>query len=718
MDNSRRLLDYYLPPAEGFVLESLVATTYQVDFEFLEEELLAAAVGVRSPSSRVKAFRCELERRLQATEVSVLYDLRGCPRLARLSPRIDPIPIVERKLHSKISLLMWVRQASDLQQPPDRRMRLVVGSANLTRQGFRENFECVAALDFGGRSGASRALLVEAIRLVRRIADVAGSPQLERQLQVFESEAARLNDESDADDAPTDIVDAERVLPTIRARWGEMTADPPKALTIVSPFWPEGATGANALLDVVNVLQSPDSIEFACRSALSPDGRTWLPEFDAEMATLVRQQVSGRLFLRPALPNTVSVEVDSPVDEGDETEDATVGQAATALDNNEVCRALHAKMILLDGPAGSVLYTGSSNCTRRGLALKGPSNWETGFVYRLRPRQRKQLQSLLEFLGPVIEVLPDQAPKTADPVREAEPAVPTFIDAITAEGPNITVHLREGVPVPDDLVMLMQIPSRAMDDAYWLLYQRSAEVPENQTIRRNLEDCPRCDATLVQLAPSQIEGPVIPHVLVEVRWQGHVASFPVRFDDKATLPVLLIGRKPTEGELIEYFLFGREPEEDLAGDFDLAAAGCSPTNDEPINTRRILAYFIRRFVQAIPGMEAEIRRSSYSRAALDAALRGPTSPLELAERAYASLSRPPARDEPVKSATAVGFQLTEILALLLRGQAQIADASLKDCFVPAISRCQELVRSLSDAHPELNSGTFRLYQQRFAGESV
>jgi len=73
MDNSQRLIDLYLPPAEGFVLESLVATTYQVDFEFFEEELLAAALGVRSPISRMRAFRSELERRLQTTDVSVLY---------------------------------------------------------------------------------------------------------------------------------------------------------------------------------------------------------------------------------------------------------------------------------------------------------------------------------------------------------------------------------------------------------------------------------------------------------------------------------------------------------------------------------------------------------------------------------------------------------------------------------------------------------------------
>src|SRR3954468_13748041 len=150
MGPTRRLTDYYLPPGEGFVLESLVSTTYQVDFDFLEEELLAAALGVRSPVSRLRAFRSDLEKRLQKAEVSVLYDLGGCERLARLSPRIDAIPIAARKLHSKISLLMWVREGRAAGLPTDRRIRLVVGSANLTRQGFRHNYECVGAADFGG----------------------------------------------------------------------------------------------------------------------------------------------------------------------------------------------------------------------------------------------------------------------------------------------------------------------------------------------------------------------------------------------------------------------------------------------------------------------------------------------------------------------------------------------------------------------------------------
>jgi hypothetical protein len=205
-------------------------------------------------------------------------------------------------------------------------------------------------------------------------------------------------------------------------------------------------------------------------------------------------------------------------------------------------------------------------------------------------------------------------------------------------------------------------------------------------------------------------------VFVEVRWEGHSAAFPVRFDDKTRLPLLLVGRKPTEGELIEYFLFGTEPEESgkgggLPGEPEAAAT------DAPIDTSRILTYFIRRFVQAIPGIEAEIKRAGYSRASLDAVLRGPTSPLELAERAYASFTRDPAPDEPAKTPTAVGFQLTEILAALLRCQTDVTDSELLECFQPVIARCREMLDALASNQAELQSDGFRLYRQRILGDA-
>src|SRR5580698_6787643 len=676
MERSFCLIDYYLPPGEGFVFESLIATTYQVDFEFLEEDLLAAAFGVRSSVSRMRAFRSELERRLQKAEVSVLYDLAGCDRLARLSPRIDAIPVVARKLHSKISLLMWVREDRAAGAPPDRRIRLIVGSANLTRQGFRHNYECIASLDYGERTTPPRTLLTAAIRLVQEIGAESQVPQLSRQLARFAAQATLLPVGTLQPDDPVALVAATEVVPAIRDSWTALSKKAPETVTVVSPFWAEGSTAPEALFHLFQQLGSPANLEMICCGERSPDGKKWLPVFDSSLAVDLKNRLGSRLYLRAALPDAGLQPSGQRTDDiGDELEEKEFATRLETGNNNgtELQRSLHAKMILVDGTQGSVLYVGSSNCTRRGLGLGGPSNFEAGFVYRLTARQRKMVSVLLVFAGPPIEVCSGSVPSTVQPVSEEETFVPRFLSEVVASGTVITVRFRDMIPA--DLVLLMPIPAD----------------PFGQQ--------------------------VLPHVFVEVRWEGHSATFPVRFDDKTRLPLVLVGRKATEGELIEYFLFGREPEGWEAGNGLPGEDSKGPETDAPIDTSRILAYFIRRFVQAIPGIEAEIRRACYSRTSLDAALRGPTSPLELAERAYASLTQTPSSDEPAKTPTAVGFQLTEILAALLRCQSGVNESELRECFQPVIASCKGMLDTLVSKNAELQAEGFHLYQRQILGDA-
>jgi hypothetical protein len=721
MDKSQRLLDLYLPPSEGFILESFLATTYQIDFGFFEEELLAMALGVRSPISRLLAFRAELERRLQDADVTALYDPRGCARVARSSPRIDRIPILEGKLHSKISLLMWVRHDRH-RGACDRLMRLIVGSANLTRKGFRENYECVAALDYGGRHRSPRTLLTAAIEAIRQISAESTSPQLQQQIRAFQQQCDALPEESPSRDTPSDLAVASDVLPKLRMRWAELSDAAPEKLTIVSPFWPEGATAAKALEEVIARLQCPPTIELLCRGAESATANGWVPEFDAGIAMELKGRIESRLLLRAALPNVVpdagakNAGV-SDQDSGDETEEGEICKRhlAARCDHEQIQRPLHAKMIILQGRAGGVLYAGSSNCTRRGLGLGGPANWESGFIYQLTRKQCLQLEPILAFAGPPIEVFPGKLPKTEKPIREEETVIPRFLSEVVAEGAKVTVRFRQGEPIPSDLIILMEVPSVVGDGAWWVLYRSSSESDPPAEIVAKLATCPRCDKDLAELPVSETAGPIIPNDSAEVHWEGKRAEFPVRFDEKATLPLLMTARIPTEGELIDYFLWGCQPEDDSAEGKEVGDSSLDPEPGSPVDTRRILAYFIRRFVQAIPGIEAELQRAAYSRTALNAALLGPTSPLQLAERAFDGLSRAATPDEPEKTPIAVGFQLTEILAALLRSRAKLEDDALRNCFTPALARCRELLGQLEIAHPELCVGPFRAYRDRFAG---
>ena len=70
----------------------------------------------------------------------------------------------------------------------------------------------------------------------------------------------------------------------------------------------------------------------------------------------------------------------------------------------------------------------------------------------------------------------------------------------------------------------------------------------------------------------------------------------------------------------------------------------------------------------------------------------------------------------MKTPTA-GFQLTEILAALLRSQALVTDSWLQECFPPVVARCREMLDTLVSKNEELRADVFRLYQQRILGDA-
>ena len=144
---TRRLIELWEAP-QGYRLASVVDTTYELQADFLEEDLLPVALGLRLPPARGRDFRLELERALEDTEVSILFHPGRYQPGLRRSPRIDLIPLAEGrypKLHAKVAFMRFVAPAAP--EAAKQVVRLVVGSANLTASGYRTNIEVVASID-------------------------------------------------------------------------------------------------------------------------------------------------------------------------------------------------------------------------------------------------------------------------------------------------------------------------------------------------------------------------------------------------------------------------------------------------------------------------------------------------------------------------------------------------------------------------------------------
>jgi hypothetical protein len=135
---ARRLVDRLVsPPADGSLI-AILATTYELQAEFLETDFLPSLLGLGAWDDRNWTSRIAIEKSLADTESAAVFMdtacYRGRPRSLRLS--IHPVAVGRgRILHAKVTLLVY-----------DRAVRLIVGSANLTEPGYRKNREVAATL--------------------------------------------------------------------------------------------------------------------------------------------------------------------------------------------------------------------------------------------------------------------------------------------------------------------------------------------------------------------------------------------------------------------------------------------------------------------------------------------------------------------------------------------------------------------------------------------
>src|SRR6185437_5859675 len=129
--SSRKLIDRLVPRPEWGPMKGLLTTTYELQPDFLEMDFLPSVFGLGAWDDRSWTTRIALEKRLfELDAAAVLTEARRYRRRPR-SLRLDVRPAVSPRgssLHAKITLLLF-----------DNAVRVIVGSANLTDRGYRQN---------------------------------------------------------------------------------------------------------------------------------------------------------------------------------------------------------------------------------------------------------------------------------------------------------------------------------------------------------------------------------------------------------------------------------------------------------------------------------------------------------------------------------------------------------------------------------------------------
>lgn len=652
---ARRLIELWEPP-EGYRLASAVATTYELQADFLEEDLLPTALDLRLPPARGRDFRLELERALQDAEVSVFFHPGRYQPGLRRSPRIDLVPLPEGrypKLHAKLALLRFVTPTRP--EPEHHVVRLVVGSANLTNPGYRSNIEVATLVD--DAPGASREVATvvrDAAAWLERL--VAGTTaQVDRQLRdmnaVFASRPVQRQD------ARLRFIGlpSDAGFPSLAAS-GERVS----TLTIASPFWPSGDDLADVAAALQRLCGGPiETVRLVGPSDVDEQGavRPVIP------AGLVRAlHAAGAQVEVAAADPTYGCEATG--DDAAAEFDEVAERRATAVEGN---RSLHAKALLAEGDTTTRLAMGSFNLTRKGLGLARNANLEAGLLWTLPRDQAAGFGDVLSFatawqeVTPVTEDLVEPEPRPGDEQGEW----PRFLISLRASRDALIVD-GDSSSWPDEVSIRMRdIRSRLLQREEWFdpwTVRAPAGLPDG---RRSFSATLPLRASWIDSTPDVAaeRWTALADLEAEVSWDGHTAVVPVVFDEKHLFPVVESHAREDEQSLIAWFLGLRPPGEVEEQGFSHSIDPIPGVDPGPLLTGDILSYLVRDFVHALPGIHQRLAEAGLTETGLRAALLGHRSPVELAREALRAL-RSPQAGRPRKTVLATAFQLAELLRLL------------------------------------------------------
>jgi hypothetical protein len=628
------LMDWMRPLGSDGTLHSVLLSTYGLslsDPPFFDQDFLPTLLGLGGVRERGYSSPANVERRLGQFYCGVVCDAHALAQGGRPSLRVEVIPIGHQLNHAKVVLIHR-----------ERLVRLVIGSANLTHEGFRKNREAAMVLDFKEDGELPPEILTEFAE--NWLARLGPSVTTEFRRSLEQSVAAAQ------DWKP-------RRKPEINVRtlwgggpaplWQQIGAAWPKGeklrvWTICSPFWPnpgEADTPFDALRRELDE-RGADTLGAKIKLFTSADvaGSRGRPCFPFELIS----QLAQRGF-KPADAEICPVRLDALANEVPD------GRA-------EDHRPLHAKWIYLCGDRTSLLVLGSANFTRRGLGvLKKPVGTNIEVVVLISgPGNSIPMAALLPPIAEsgIVRWGDCLESDLSVPVQDVEQFVwPDFIFGIELEvrweKSPLVGRLRVKCAKPVEFTV-------AMEDG-----------DESATLLTGVTDTP--SERITELDETQVTSLLIRRG-VWVTWglPRQKVWFPINIagESKHGLPAVL-GQKPTEQDLLAYF-HGRIDEEDL---MDLLIergrqkeAGDGTAFDPP--GRELQNYVVREFLEGLYGMEEVLRDASASPRMFEQALLGEFSPLRLATEIQSAMRN------GRRTATAAGFQLVELIRLVERLEAR------------------------------------------------
>lgn len=371
--SSGTLSSYWCSPTDvvgGGVGEPVacIASTFEFDAAFFETELLPRFLGLRfDHTENEPTFLVEREEKLAQTSTAVLVDIHKVDP-GQTTLRWDQVPIAVRGSqsiqHSKIVVLVW-----------ERLIRIIVGSANLTRSGYRRNREVFSALDFfDGVESYPRRLAEDAIGFLEQILTWSRVPDATR-LRTLETLSLVREKPQGWANVPDDFRPREKPrVSFIGTRPATGNQGPVSAIEQVVSLW--GPRSVSQMTVFTPFVGKPDGEEDKVVQRLAA-----IPRSRDCIGWLVAPRRTGEEsdpVIRVALPQTFGNAWRQCFESRGGGQILAIPQFVKGID--KVNRILHSKVLSLEDADRHFLIIGSSNFTPHGMGV-GVFNVEANLLF-------------------------------------------------------------------------------------------------------------------------------------------------------------------------------------------------------------------------------------------------------------------------------------------------------------------------------------------------
>jgi hypothetical protein len=602
------LSHYWTPPPveiEGGLgaPSACLATTYEFDAEFFETELLPRFLGLKfDQTENEPSFLVEREEALALSRVAVLVDHSRFDS-SQTTLRWDQVPIqVPGGIqHAKITILAW-----------ENLIRVLIGSANLNRGGYRRNREMFAALDFwNGADSTPLGVLTETLDLIdvlltwsrSSIASIQRTHETVDRLRQMLRRWPEAPPEFTPRQRPrvrlvathprTNGQAARSTLDEVVELWGNRRAT---VITVVTPFTapePDAEAGDPVVNKLGQVLRSRDCEGWLVLPELpktpeDPRTRLPFPEILKESWKGMFQRRGGAYVL--SLPLCV---------EGKE-------------DRN---RDLHTKCLVLESENDDValMMIGSSNFTPRGMGV-GRYNVEANLVFEdigsvqrngfcladrlVLPRGWEE-GLLLDDPQLVWQKTPDERPEDEpDPL----PTLPGFFAWATfsQKSGELRLVLDRNHQEPD--VWSVRLPGSPGDAPTLFSRRVGDEHPLPDTLIHVFPESMRAVNIVALIVTWQDSNSQLQQAKLGVSVQSEEDLLPpeqfLKLDADAIIECLISGKSPAQWY------------DDHQGEGGVSPGqGAVSDSLRSVDTSAFLLYRVRRFGRALTGMAQRILRT-------------------------------------------------------------------------------------------------------------